>query len=322
MNNCLFDESNNALKNLTELYDIIWPLSVSVWKTRCEIKGMLIENPNLKDTDFAKLFNVGSGIHGVNYKKNFAKKTWDEQKGELAIILLNHSIAIFEGWIDSIVKLHFPVLNSRGIVNEFRTKERIKNIQFPHSILGEVCTMVSDQSSFMVSNLYNKYRALKKRDYSKIEQYLYCFRVYKELRNSYMHSGSVVTPQLVMSKQQYCQNVLSPNDLSSSYLPDFSWINNIGDSLFIKLEDAVFLTDIIIKIVLSIDSELSKSKAAEQMLINRFKCSSFYNSLLKYNPEKRRKQFERFFLNGLKTPIPDNVTNCEYFFIDNNLVTI
>lgn len=240
MNNCLFDESNNALKNLTELYDIIWPLSISVWKTRCEIKGMLIENPNLKDTDFAKLFNVGSGLHGVNYKKNFIKKTWDEQKSELAMILLNHSIAIFEGWIDSTVRLHFPVLNSCGTINEYRTKERIKGLQFPHSILNEVALMVSNQSSFMVSNLYPKYCTLKKRNYSKIENFLFCFRVYKELRNSYMHSGSIVTSQLLAAKQEYCLNITTSNDLDCSCLPDFTFISNIGDPLFIRLEDAVF----------------------------------------------------------------------------------
>lgn len=260
MKSFLFNETNDAFNHLTELYDVIWPLSVSVWVTRCQINGMIMENSGLKNSDFAKLFSVGSKLHGVNYTKNFVSKSWEQQKNELSMILLNHTIAIYEGWLDSIVYNYYPIINGRsGRTKAKETNDRILRLQLTETFNSEIAMLLADQSVFLLTNIYPKYRTMKKRDYSKIINFMSCFRVYKEIRNSFMHSNYKVTKRIIDKKTDFESLVHSPGDLNVEELPDFSFIGAEGDKINMPLDSAVYATDIIMKMIASIDSELSKT---------------------------------------------------------------
>ena len=117
-----------------------------MWKMRCDIKGMITENSDLTNKNFAALYNAGCKLHGVNYTRNFVDNNWEEQKTDIAFLLLNSSIALFEEWLDDLIRTHYPVCNNRGIVDEKLTKDRIKKCQFPTSAINEFATISSSIS--------------------------------------------------------------------------------------------------------------------------------------------------------------------------------
>ena len=107
MNDCFFESSNAALEKLTTIYDMIWPLSVGLWNLRCNVNGTIEEAPTFSERDLAARFSTGSGIHGVNFKRSFVETSWETQQKELALMLLNSTIPIYEGWIDTLLRQEF-----------------------------------------------------------------------------------------------------------------------------------------------------------------------------------------------------------------------
>lgn len=320
MDKYFFNETNNTLNYLSNLYDTIWPLSAGIWIARKEIEKQIEAQPNVDNSFFINKYSTPSGLHGVNYIKNFVNKTWEEQKNELSISLLNQSIALFEGWLDSIINNHFPVVDGAGSIDLDKTGKRIKRLQFDEKIGNEMIIILSDESLFSKNHLYPMYSRKQKGDYSKIVGFLSCFRVFKEIRNAIMHHNSKVTQILVERKTTFGDLHLTSADLKATCLPDFSFIGSVGDNIMLPIRMAVYATDIIIKIISSLDTEFIKTKSAEKLLINRFKNSPYYGEKMQSQQKLKIKQLKKFFMNGLGVHSPTNLIQCESFFIDNNLV--
>ena len=319
MNNCFFDESNKALDNLTTMYDTIWPIAVSLWRMRCEIQGFMSENPDFKNTDFSKIYSVGSKITGVNYQRAFVEKTWSQQKKELSLILLSEAISLFEGWADDLVKHNFSLTKRDGSTDEEGNKNRIKSLQFHINVVNEVNSMNSSQSTFMTANIYPQSVILKRRNFRLIYNLLLCYRVFKEIRNAYVHNGSKTTQRLIDTYNEYTRTFSCPSDLGTSVLPSLS-IGTIDSKLELDLRDAVFATEIIMIIIISIDAELTKSSVAENILIDRIKNSEWYNKKLNTNKEKRNKQIKDIFTNIGLVPAPSDYDTCYTFLRNNGLI--
>lgn len=70
MEDVFFTATKRALKNITNTFDTVWPIAVGLWNLRCAVKGVKGEWPLITEKQLADKFTAGSGIHGVNYKKD------------------------------------------------------------------------------------------------------------------------------------------------------------------------------------------------------------------------------------------------------------
>lgn len=66
-----FTATKKALSNITSIYDAVWPIAVGLWNLRCMVNGVRKVYPDITEAELTAKFSLGSGIHGVNYRRSF-----------------------------------------------------------------------------------------------------------------------------------------------------------------------------------------------------------------------------------------------------------
>lgn len=299
MNKSYFIETESALNNITNLFNDVWPLAVGLWNLRCSVNGIIHEYPAITEPELAAKFSKGSAIHGVNYKQAFVDKTWEEQQGTLAWIILNDAFAIYEGWLARICENYFS-----------KEKDFIKSFQFPvdkkykmnvKAVLTKICVSANSEIS---NSFYASYSNPNKPkiDFNHINEYLYCYRAFKEARNCYMHFGGIANDKLIFAYKDYV-TYCSRSTLDVKELPEFIMPIR-GSSIVLSLRGVVGFSQILIKLLLTLDAELIKTESANEEYLRRFREKHGSKTILKQIDVDANKQIERYSMQcGFHKPI-------------------
>lgn len=300
-----FDATQDALDKLTQMYDLVWPIDVSLRYMRRKVTEFYTKSPDdLKPEDFEDEFDPEKRTHGVNYSRAFiykGKNTYELKKNELALetsqqenlawLLLSNTIPIYEYWWKSLSKeVGFNIMSESGM--EFPT-----NLSDPRKkgILQELNDLTSNSSSLFEDVFYPVYSSKRNhcKDLTELNNSMYCYRLFKEIRNCHMHSGGIVSdaskdpitnlPWITVAYNEYLNNIVIPSSTSTilniEELPalpsDFS--ANTGDKLHISLRGVVGFSNIMRRIMLTVDAELIKAKITEQYISNRWYQYSIHN---------------------------------------------
>lgn len=304
MTEVFFTSTKRALNNITSTFDMIWPISVGLWNLRCMVNGVRKEYPNVTESELTAKFSQGSGIHGVNYKRAFTQTTWEQQQTHLAWILLNNTIPVFEGWLEELKQDYFADM-------------KIKDLQFPQSAQVEVTRLISNPSALLKNAFYSTYCGKRDRCYSNINSLLSCYRVFKEARNCYMHNGSVADQKLIDAYNNYKQATTS--SLCVSEVPEFP-MPCLGSQISISLRGVVGFSYIIIKLLVTLDTELLQSANAEKEFIARYKSKHTIMRTLKADVNASRRQVKQY-VKQCGFPSPKNIDDIITFLVNNCLVT-
>ena len=176
MQDVFFSATKKALSNITSTFDTAWPIAVGLWNLCCLVNGVRKEYPAITERELAAKYSLGSGIHGVNFKRAFESHSWEKQKSDFAWILLNSTIPVFEGWLDELEENLFNGMN-------------VKKMQFPTQVRAEISRLTLNGSLIMKNSFYAVYKSKRDRNYPQIDALMHCYRVFKEARNRYMHNG-------------------------------------------------------------------------------------------------------------------------------------
>lgn len=283
MENAFFDESNQALSDISALFDIIWPLDLGLWNLRENVKVDETFFKHAWEQEFAKKYAGGSGLHGINYKKTCVNTSWESQQEALAWVVLGSLIPIYESWIENMRQKHFPALN-------------VKRMQFPIDIIAEIRTQTVDQSAFMVKYYYPSYASEKKRNLSHLNEMLFCYRVFKEIRNCYMHNGRIADQKLCTAYQDYLpyanEAILKLGEIPEINPP------TIGLSIKLNLRAVVCLSELLLNIIVTADAEFSKTRLAYLCFIQKFKESQYSRFTLENQNDYINQQIYNFVFAG------------------------
>ena len=284
-----FSETQHALDNITTLFDSVWPTAVGLWNLRCHVNGLKKEFPSISETELASKFTLGSGIHGVNYKRAFVEKTWEQQQADFAWIILNSAFPIYEGWLESLKKTIFPNMN-------------LSSMQSVTDLKNEVTRLTANRSVTMGNSFYPVYLTKKDRYYPKIEALMYCFRLFKNARNCYMHNGSIADSRLINSYNNYTSCAPDLTQCTSE-IPEF-YQPTLGNNIQITLRGVVGFSDILRKIMISLDTELMCAVEAENEFISRYKAKHTTLRTLKSDPNAAKRQVIQYVKQcGYVTPV-------------------
>lgn len=305
MTDVFFGATKSALTNITSTFDMIWPTSVGLWNLRCMVNGVKKEYPTITESELAAKFSQGSGIHGVNYKRAFFETTWEQQQGKLAWILLNNSIPIYEGWLEDLKQNLFPDM-------------RVKDLQFPGSAQSEIARLTSNSSTMLKDAFYSNYLGKRDRCYSHLNALLNCYRVFKEARNCYMHNGSIADAKLIDAYNDYLP-FATTSQLCVSEVPEF-FSPVLNTEVTISLRGVVGFSYILIKLLVSIDTELLCAFNAENEFLNRYKQKHSITRTLKPNADDSRRQVNHYVQQcGFPKPIViDDITT---FLLNKHLLS-
>jgi hypothetical protein len=260
-----FAVSQDTLDQITELYDFIWPTVSAMWNLRWQIKGFVNEVGEVNDSDLVKRFDWGSKIHGVNLKRAYLEQSWEVQQERFAKVLLVNLISIYEGWIADLQStLNFNPGLSKDL--QFPTQTDPQNIP-THGIRYAIQQICTPPSTLLRDAFYAQLVTQRKYSLARLDSLLKCYRFFKESRNCLAHHGGKASPRLVDAYQTF-QAVAAPADLGMVEVPRHHPVA-LGAPVQLDLRGVVGLSDIIIRIIVTLDAELSGAQSAEEELIRR-----------------------------------------------------
>lgn len=302
-----FDATKGAARQFSELFDFAWVVAPALWNLRWQVGGFLAILPNATKEEIDGRFVFGSEIHGSNIKKACIDTPWDEQTSTLASFILTNAFAVYEYWADSILE-NFHDHSFRG-----------KNLQFdgPNGLPAVVTYLTNPSSAIMREEFYPKYRDQRKHSWDKISNLIKCYRYFKEARNSQAHGGGIASERAATAYR----NFEPVSDRQSLGIRGNLIIEPFSVDLPVKLHlrGVVGFCDVLLKIMTTVDAELSKSDQAERLLENKLGRAIPNLSMLSSDATRRRNQvIRRCRAAGL--PTPTNVDSVYQFMLDRRII--
>lgn len=267
--NAFFPQTTNALKNITDMFDLLWPMATALWNLRCNVKGFLAESPKATQELLNQRFASGCDIKSLNFKASIINKTWESQKEEISWILLGWLFTIYEGWLSDL---------RDGVFNNMKEK----NMQFPDSFQSEINKFTATPSVILKKCIFPAYSNYKKVSTSRIKNMLYCYRVFKEMRNCYMHNSKIADKKTLDAYNDFITNIKTSRDLNVKEIPEIHPIT-LGSHITPSFRGVVGFSNVMINLILSIDTELIKSNVAE----------AWFNECIKTSPDKKQITFSK-----------------------------
>ncbi len=281
-----FAATDSAHVQLSKLFDFVWPTAAAMWNLRWQVNGFVQAVPNATVQQLEARFTEGAELHGVNLRRACIEHNWDDQKEAFARLLLTNTVAIYEGWIDEVLS----ALNRN-------TQQLRKSLQFPDPVGGAgsgvsaaiaAITAVESallKTTFRGSLTKGRYYAL-----AKLDAMMRCYRFFKELRNSDMHGGSIATHRLMDAHAAFvpvATTALLGVPEVPVHLPPV-----LGEPIRLNLRGTVGFSHIVLKIIATLDAELSRSKDAEKPMAAKWARKHPKATMLPGDRKRRGKQIQ------------------------------
>lgn len=311
MENRLFLEaSRNSAEQLTQLFDFVWPTSAAIWNLQWQTKGYLTQVPDATDDDLRARFVLGSGIRGANIRRVAETDSTDQIQKWFARLLLAETCALFEGWIESAIKeLAIPTSISGSGGNKLD-----KRLQFPTiydqsgNITGGVHYGIQQIRNQGISNLISScfkptMLTSRKNSIPKIVEFLICYRAFKEVRNNFVHHGGVADQKSESAWVKYDALPLSALGLKEK--PILSQVV-AGQPVDLSVRGVVGFSDVVLRLMYTLDTELSDSTYGEHLFKNRWQRIHADTKILNATKEVRDKQLVQL-VRQCNFPKPQNL---------------
>lgn len=255
-----FTASKEIANQLTEVFDFAWPTAAAMWNLRWQVDGFLRATPEASDETLVNRFVLGSGIRGVNLKRSCIESSWELQQEQFARFLLIEFCALYEAWIDA-------VLDEIG-----QNNGASKQLQFPtnggYGVRNALAVLQANTSPELETAIYPALQTNRKYSLAQLDELLICYRYFKECRNVLVHYGGVATQRAVDAYAAFSQ--LSRAALGVTEVPAHYPILAEKDRVELSLRGVVGFGEIVLKLVSTLDIEISRSVHAERVLKDRW----------------------------------------------------
>jgi hypothetical protein len=126
---------------------------------------------------------------------------------------------------------------------------------------------------------------------SKIDALIKCYRFFKELRNCAMHRGGIAEQRMHDAFIGF-SSVASVNDLGVNEVPKHVPVV-IGDPVRLSLRGVVGFTHVVLKLMATIDAELSQAQITEAILLKRWHAAHDLRLTMPGDAKRRRSRLRR-----------------------------
>jgi hypothetical protein len=257
--------SKVVARRLTETFDFVWPTAVAIWNLRWQVAGYeaALEHPATV-AELSGRFISGSGIVGANLRRACLETSWEDQQQKFARFLLIEFCALYEAWCSGALAELGQSLSSKDL--QYPTT--FKTAGVPQKGVGHALLIINSPSSpVMAGALYPALTTNKKYSKSHLEELLTCYRYFKEARNAIVHGG-VVTRLFLDAERDY--SLLTNATLGVAEVPE-SATRNPDNTLSLSLRGVVGFGEVVLRLVCTLDAELSISPAAEAIFVRLWK---------------------------------------------------
>jgi hypothetical protein len=270
-----FPASRQAIRQVTSLFEFVWPTAAALWNLRWQVQGFIAEVPHATVDQLKQRFLFGSRIDNVDLKRTVTDYTWDDQTAIFGSFVLTNAFAIYEQWADEI-------LHSLG--------ERAgsgKKLQFPDKLVTTIAALLASESGTLKSAYYPIYSADRKYSLPHLQNLMMCYRYFKEVRNAQVHAGGLADQKAVDAYTAF-QPVSGKAQLGRKGELAFDPVT-LGQKVSLNLRGVVGFTDVLIKIIATIDAELCRAEKAEAVFERALRTTG-HRAMLSANQRKRHAQ--------------------------------
>jgi hypothetical protein len=263
-----FTSSRNALDAITRLYDFVWPTAAALWNLRWQVEGYCAVRGKAATVEELKArFVEGSGIHGANLGRACIKQTWDQQRSDLARVVLVNLFAIYESWtVDLIAEVGTALPKGVDARKVFQFPSSVDSRGRPRGVGAELKHLKTD-SVAAAAELHGVLITQSRVHSNHLDEMLIIYRYFKEYRNSLMHVGGKATSAAVSASADITALAARPLPFT---IPRHAALRQ-DEPLVLDLHSAVGFSDVLRRLVLTIDAELTSTAAAERILLERWR---------------------------------------------------
>lgn len=315
-----FRTSRSAHRQVTELYDFVTPAVAALWNLRWQVAGFCSHHPEATVKMLDDRFLSGSGLRGANFKRACMDISWDHQQQQFAKFVLISLFSIYEGWLADVLQIVAPSARREALA---------KRCQYPDStarggngIVSAAAEIKLHPSQMLVGAFYAVLRSQKKNALSCIDALLTCYRAFKEGRNAVAHQNGLATQKAVDAYGLYAR--VSASGLNLSEKPELPVIS-LNNPIALSLRGVIGFSDIILRLIATLDAEFSCSKLAENEFRDQWIALYSVNGkvprrmLKSAGKDRREKDLERL-VGNLKLPRPSQISHIDNFLKHHNFV--
>lgn len=280
-----FQSTDDAVARMTELFDFVWPAVTALAHARSKSYRYRNLTSNQQQATLAKAFlgnralrkeyrNI-SGLKRASLKKAFIDTNWHTQEQVFARLVLVNIFAIHEGWLDDLMTELQPTRHPNVTWKE---KTFIDATQFPYAnkkhkdwawAINELNLLKSPNMEACFGS-----ELRQRRWYSPLpdaQNYVVCYRYFKELRNAVVHRGGKASTQLIASQTAFGTIAANISQFNKAATPGTLCRLSAGDRVELSLYGVVGFNDVVLRLMATLDADAAVTELAEAALANFFK---------------------------------------------------
>lgn len=256
--------------------------AAALWNMRWQVRGFVAENPDATEAEVFGRFSAGSGLRAGNLRGIFEDNTWEAHLAQFGETLLLTAFARYEGWAHGFAQAATSDQNQRRAVSSTLTSDRPK----PATQKKGMKALRGTPSAFAAAQFRSSLQGRPHvRPMSQLPDLLKVARGFKTVRNALIHSNGVLdgaSQKLVAAAASV--PAASIGTKRSPLLPATS-----SDGAEVTYASAIFCTEVLLKIVTSVDAEVGGSTACETDILRRVRSHPNIKKwrLLPADPDKR-----------------------------------
>lgn len=310
-----FPASIAAFDWITHTFAFHDPCVVGLWTLRNHVTSFLDSNPAASHDDINQAFVHGSGVRSADLKRACVQATWESQQAEFAGLLLVTLVAQYESFVRHLMKE--LGINSRGIEQQLSYATR-GSANTLYGVRPALSAITESRSEMLQTAYYPLLVQHKKNSLATLDALMLCYRYFKECRNCYIHNGRLGTVALQRAYVAF-QRVADPSSLGVNETPEHL-PTAVNEPVQLTLRGVAGFGDVLFRLVATLDAEMSKAQAAEEVFVAKWKQSVGQSVRLSSTPTKRPRQLRKL-LYALRMPAPNDVELVERFLIARGLVS-
>jgi hypothetical protein len=180
-------------------------------------------------------------------------------------MLLVNIVTVYEGWVRNVLRdLQF---NKKELAKSFVYCDGATN--GTDGIESVLAMAVAEESHVLKRCFYDPLRSHKMYALNHLEAMMACYRYFKELRNCSLHDGGLATVRLLEAYSNFA-GVATTERLGCYAVPKHQ-VPLLGKKTPIEIHGVAGLASIVLRIIVTLDAELSRSKRAEIVFARKWR---------------------------------------------------
>ncbi|NYE27768.1 hypothetical protein HDE78_000714 [Rhodanobacter sp. K2T2] len=312
-----FKASQSITLRLAELFNFAWPTMAALWNLRWQVRGYAETTGKKEVTDLHERFVAGSGVTSANLKVACLETTWVDQQNQFAKFLLFDLCGLYEAWLEDA---------SEKVFASSKRQIMVKALQFPLSAVAlaspgksyvDAIAEANKTKSPAMVEFFGVVKNHQKNSWNNVEDLLIAYRYFKLSRNSIIHGGGLADAQWINAANAF--KVVPFVNLGFNKSPVVK-ICPVGERIEVCLADVVGLSNIIHRLIVTMDAALCVSDRVEKDFVARMTLAKpkFHQSMSQ-DVSRRHRQIISF-LGKAALPQPPKTLAIESLLKANNLV--